>query len=222
MARHELHVYDSDREIEKMTSSALSRIEKKGGFEGCRNNGISCNFNGFCGAFYSEEGLCYKCEFIEHSYRYHGCVFCGKAIKFSAICSGCENGLQIFLFKLFYNLNEKSKSSLCQHCIGENDNNDFNMWTRIKSGITGVCKRYFKLVGPIRIFEEPALRSEWPGFHIGNNKWVTPDPFKIKNMIDISDILENSNKVMIRELEKIGIHIFDDIQIHNVHELNIL
>jgi hypothetical protein len=82
-----------DSEFQKMMVADRSRRSRTNGFQGCKNLGKGCDFDGFYLATYSPEGLCSKCELKEFPFRYQGCAFCGEAIRYSIFCWGCERGV---------------------------------------------------------------------------------------------------------------------------------
>ena len=57
------------------------------------------------------------------------------------------------------------------------------------------------------------MNDEWPGFHTGDLNWTKPDPFELKEKINISDITwVNRKEVLERELNKLGITIYAEKQ----------
>jgi hypothetical protein len=52
------------------------------------------------------------------------------------------------------------------------------------------------------------LDRHWTGFYRGNNEWIIPN-VKL-NLADVTK--DNSKEVLVKELEKNGIHIFSEIQ----------
>jgi hypothetical protein len=185
-----------DSELIKMASAIASKNKKSDGFQGCKNYGKSCNFNGFYLAKYSPEGLCSNCELKEFPDRYYGCCFCGKAIDYYNSCWSCRDGFSEWALNLFYNKNENSKYDI------------------IRNGIYMLNTVIPKIKLPVRIAIRAKINEKWLGFYEGDNQWIIPDPFELKNNIDISDICwENKFEVLKRELEKNGLYIYEEIQI---------
>jgi hypothetical protein len=59
----------------------------------------------------------------------------------------------------------------------------------------------------------PDFWATWPGFHAGDNKWLKPNPLELSAQI-VSDITwETKVTVIERELKKLGISIYNDVQI---------
>jgi hypothetical protein len=68
--------YDSEfRWVITVDQSWRSRTN---GFQGCKNLGRGCDFNGFYLATYSPGGLCGKCELKQFPDIYIGSAPCGK------------------------------------------------------------------------------------------------------------------------------------------------
>lgn len=70
----------SDSDYDKRVCARRGALNGTDGFQGCANFGNGCEFDGFYLARYSKEGLCRKCEFKTFPERYHGCMFCRKAM----------------------------------------------------------------------------------------------------------------------------------------------
>lgn len=206
-------------EIYKIVWAEKAKVEKTDGFQGCSNLGNGCNFTGFYLARYSPEGLCTNCELEKFPERFKGCCFCGKVIHHGAACWGCKEGVSEWILNLFYNKNKDSKTTTSIFAVPSPDEtNDWKLWQIITIGIhcLGDTLKYFSCV---RIFELAGLRDEWPGFYVGNNenKFYKPNPYDLKEGIDISDInWDNKVSVIKRELEKKGFHIDKEIQYQEI------
>lgn len=208
--------------IEKMTIADRSRNDRTNGFQGCANRGRGCDARGFDLCIYSEDGLCSNCELKTFPDRYSGCGFCGKAIKYTLFCWNCHSHFSQWLFNLFYNKNNKSKSTTsCFKIPSDDETNDWKLWQIIGIGCYRIARTFIgenenMNTNPIREFVEPKMDGPWSGFYVGDGKYVKPDPFELKSKICISDITwENSKFIMLRELEKLQIFPYDVIQIKN-------
>jgi len=203
-----------DSEFEKTKFAMNSKQKKTNGFEGCANYGKGCDFRGFYCYKYSKEGLCDDCERKIFPERYSGCGFCGYMLKYGGFCMGCKNGFQEWLFNLFYNKNKFSKStSMILEIPGPNETDDWKLWQTVGNGIYVVISKS-EAKFPVRIFQNNKFDSDWPGFYVGNNKHIRLDPFKLKSKINISDInWDNRDKIISRELQKLGICPFEDVQV---------
>ena len=217
-----------------MVITSQSKTEKINGSQGCVNFGQGCDYVGFYLAKYSQEGLCFLCELKSFPDRFYGCVCCGrpvrakmvqgvfqgnnstkKIIKHTLFCHSCKNQFSEWLFDLFYNKNEQSKSTnSCFASRSNDETNDWRLWSIIQKGTDRIVNHLSTDNFPIREYVEPRLNDSWPGFHIGENKYTDLDPFEFKSCICIDDIAwNNSEKIMLRELEKINIYPHAQIQI---------
>jgi hypothetical protein len=203
----------NDSEIEKMMVAERSKVSRANGFQGCVNFGNGCNFGGFYLATYSPEGYCSECELKYSPDKFHGCCFCGKAIEYGGACWGCEEGLSEWLFNLFYNKNENSRSTNSIFAIATPDEtNDWDLWQRVSNGIHCLKDELYKS-SDVKVRQLASLDNNWPGFRAENNSWYKPDPFTLNDNIDISDITwDNRSQVLLRELEKKGIYLNQEIQ----------
>lgn len=204
-----------DSEIQKMIYASHCKNSRSSGFQGCANLKKGCNFRGFYLCTYSEEGLCSDCELKTFPNRYKGCASCGKAVRYSIFCHGCENGFKEWLFDLFYNKNKNSKStSSCFAIKTKDETDDWKLWSNIGIGTHCIVSKYDPVL-PVRHLNKGDMFNDvWPGFHIGNDQYVKPDPFELKSKICISDITwENKHIVLIRELNKLGIFPYSLIQL---------
>ena len=119
---------------------------------------------------------------------------------------------------LFYNKSERSKSTTgCFEIPSVDETDDFKLWNRVSVGIN--CLRDSKDEKlPALFLKEPKLDDSWPGFYCGENRWVKPNPFELKQKIDISDISwDNKHDVLNRELGKLGIFLYQKVQ-HQEHQ----
>ncbi len=230
--------YLNKPEFIRERSAIRCKTEGIGGFQGCRNYGNGCDFRGFYLARYSDEGFCDDCELKEFPARYYGCLFCRKAIKLGIVCKPCKRVFEQWAFNLFYNKNADSESTPSRFAHAtENETNDWKLWSNVGHGVTDLLRYYDHPVDchkpEIKAFKISGHYSDlWPGFYIGENQWVKPDPFELKgiqmasktpfddcfpkkqNKIDISDInWDNRADVLKRELNKLGIYIYSNIQI---------
>lgn len=204
-----------DSEYEKIMMANKCRQEKIHGFQGCKNYGTKCDFGGFYLATYSPEGLCGDCERKEHPERYYGCGSCRMMYRHGFFCWGCSGGISKWLFDLFYNKCEKSKSTTSCYYPGLNETNDWNLWQCIGHGIHSIVHTYDKSPVKPLYTSAPEMSMKWPGFYVGNYQWVTP---KItKEQIDIAGInWDNAESILLRELEKNGIFLYEDIQYREI------
>jgi hypothetical protein len=200
-----------------MMQAERSKAKRTDGFQGCVNYGNGCDFGGFYLATYSPEGYCSKCELKHSPERYNGCCFCGKAIQFGGACWGCEEGFSNWLFDLFYNKNENSRSTTSIFAIESPDEtNDWKIWQTISIGIS-CLKDELHSSSDIKVSQIAGINNNWPGFYMGNDEWHRPNPFDLKGGIDIdidiNDITwDNKSQVLMRELKKKGIHLDREIQ----------
>jgi hypothetical protein len=204
-----------DSEWNKMRMACLCKINRNCGFEGCANLGKGCDFHGVYLYTYSPEGLCDNCEFKEFPERYHGCCFCRKALKFGLICYNCRKCFQKWAFDLFYNKNERSRSTnSCFALKTDDETNDWNLWQCVSNGIHRLTNHSIPKL-PFLIHERSSINNNhWPGFHLGNLQWRKFDPFHLKKSICIKDIKwDNSEDILQRELDKLGINIYNDVQV---------
>lgn len=193
-----------------MNQNQKPQTKKMDGSQGCKNVGISCDFKGYYLCKYSPEGFCLDCEMKMFPDRFSGCGFCGKAIRGSSYCAGCKGNFCDWLFDLFYNKNENSKSTI-QYFASQSDDetNDWKLWSIVQKGINGIVNHYSKNKIPVREFVKPkpyngaSVASQWPGFYTNNGTYVKIDPFELKSKICISDITwVNAKSIMLRELKK--------------------
>lgn len=167
------------------------------GFQGCVNAGKGCNEHGYYLATYSPEGLCHECDLKQFPERYHGCFFCRYTIYLdSGMCTACEKGFRSWAKQVFSSYQRKSFE------------NDIDMGLHVMSNNYKIPKVSFL------IQEFPDLWATWPGFYAGDNKWIKPDPVELSSQIDVSDITwETRVTVIERELKKLGIEVYNDVQI---------
>lgn len=203
-------------EIYKEIQAAKSRAERTDGFQACVNFQKGCDFGGFYLARYSPEGYCDDCEIKAFPQRYHGCCFCGKVIKYGSACWGCLEGVSQWLFNLFYNKNENSKSTTSIFAlVTPDETNDWERWSQISIGIHS-AKDCFYHGSKVTNSKKGGLTNEWPGFRISDNEWYKPNPYDLKEGIDLSGITwENKTDVIKRELEKKGIYLEKEYQFAN-------
>lgn len=212
----------ADSEWEKMSFAENAREKGTFGFQGCVNYGNGCDFAGFYLAHYSKEGLCHECELKQFPERFHGCFFCRCAMGgyFNTICINCQIEFNSWALNLFYNKNQNSKTTTLVLIKGPDETNNHKFYDLVKSGLGflnfGKMSRKVKEV-PFIHQRLAVYEKNWPGFYAGDNKWIKPDPFELKKNIDISDITwDTQRKVLKRELLKLGINVFKDIQIKSI------
>ncbi len=200
MANHEKHiaslVASKDSEFASMSSAIEGKLNRDSGFEGCKE----CDFKGFYFCPYSKEGLCEECEVKRFPERFHGCLFCRTYRKYSGVCLDCTSDIQQWFRCMAEGeeYNPKEYDPLC-------NNVTMGMFSLLNE------KKYQIQIPFINIERDPF--AKWPGFYCGNQKWKIP-VFK-KEQIDVSDITrKNGAQVVERELEKLGIHIFSEIQMN--------
>lgn len=200
-----------DSEFEKMIMADKCRHEKIHGFQGCKNYGKGCDFGGYYLAQYSPEGLCDACERTAYPERFNGCACCRRPQKNPGFCMECRMGISEWLFHLFYNKNPKSKTTSSCYITGIDETNDWKLGQIISIGTHSVCSNYDEKL--IRSAFAPHSHLErWPGFFAGGHRWFIPK-ITDKFQIDISDInWDNKNTVILRELEKNGIFLYEEIQ----------
>lgn len=215
-----------DSEYVKLCMAAECKTKKTHGFQGCKNYPRDCDFGGFYLATYSDEGLCDDCEFKSYPERWNGCLHCGLAIKFDSICYRCESGLHAWLNIVFdcssftwpnsHRLELAIHSILSHYTAIELRNTPIRFFERSK-----VIPRSNKALKENCQFNEiknndhgSYLHEEqWPGFHIGKNKNIVPDPFKLRELVNIRDTeVEISGTVLIRELEKHNVFLYKLVQ----------
>lgn len=205
-----------DSEWRKMQIARSCSMNRTGGFEGCANLEKGCDFHGVYLYTYSQEGLCDNCEFKEFPERYHGCCFCRKSVKYGPFCWGCRLSFQKWAFDLFYNKNEKSKSTnSCFAIKTDDETNDWTLWQNVGSGVHRLTYLYNQPKLPFLVNKQASTSNDdWPGFHLGNLQWIKLDPFDLKKRIMIADITwDNREAVLQRELQKLGINIYNDVQV---------
>ena len=206
----------TDSDLRKMDIADACRRRRTDGFQGCKNYGYGCDFGGFYLACYSCEGLCANCELKQFPDRFNGCPFCGYVIRHSTFCWECDHSFSEWLFNVFYNKNPSSRSTMSIFDIkNDNETNDWNLWLCVITGIRFLIIHNTHGV-PFRHMEFAYLSpsKQWKGFHTGNEQFTWIDPFEFKKHVDISDITwDNKEDVLMRELKKNGIRIYEEIQI---------
>lgn len=149
----------------------------------------------------------------------YACNFCHTP-SYLTICWGCQRGFGDWLFNLFYNKNKRSRSTRSIYALKTIDEtNNWNLWQSVSIGIHIIVTNISPNKSPLVIKKsiKKSNSKDWPGFCIGANKRIKPDPFELKKYIDITDIKwENKDTVLRRELIKLGIYI-DDL---NQYKLN--
>jgi len=133
----------------------------------------------------------------------------------------------MWAFDLFYNKNSSSLStSSCFAIKSVNETDNWDLWQYVGIGIhclkSEIPKNKMDVNRPVRVFETAGINNNWPGFYIGDNSWIKLDPFELKTYIDINDInWDNKSIVLNRELEKIGIFLYDEIQIKDPRHMTV-
>lgn len=172
-----------------------------GGFQGCKNYPTTCSFDGFYLAQYSPEGLCNNCELKEFPDRFHGCICCGYAIDYhSHFCFDCKRGIDEWL-RLLFRSSPKNKEFF----------NEINIGVHCIVGYGSEKTAYHSK----RKLNLPPLgiSHKWPGFHTGSETFITPAISQLSSQVNINDITwGNKETVLMRELEKINIRLYDQIQ----------
>lgn len=188
-----------DSELSKIEFALSSRQKRTNGFEGCANYGNGCDFAGFYTCTYSKEGLCDACELKQFPERYHGCCFCRKSISHGRMCHGCYKGFEKWLTNLFCDATAQG---------------DWRFRQTVEQGIFRLTNDSSVKKLPWLIQQLANYDHEWPGFHLGELKWINIDPFPLQSKINIKDINWNNVKfVFERELNKLGIHLHEERQI---------
>lgn len=187
-------------ELEPLRSIDYCRTNRVNGFEGCRDYGKhGCTFDGYYLATYSPEGLCLKCELRQFPDHFHGCLFCGRGMKYGEYCSRCTWAFDKWASRLFSpHITTSSQSHALQKGL-----------FRLHHGNPSKPKRI-----AVRT-KELSDRGEykWPGFYVGPGKWVTPDPEQLSQYVTLADLTpKNRALVLARELTKCGIVIERDPQ----------
>lgn len=203
-----------DSEINKLFFAEKCRKKGTHGFQGCVNFGKGCKESGYYLVTYSKEGLCHDCELKQFPERWYGCIFCRKAINFNNACHSCEQGFKSWASEFFKIMKKHPKSKINE----TEDRRSFIHDTRYVRYLITDNDQAQKL--PFLVAERPDYWGQWPGFHVGGLKWVKPDPHDFDQPIDMSDMIsENFIKVYVRELEKFGIFIYNDVQILPIENL---
>ena len=191
-------ICSNNGELMAMDCAASGKLNRKDGFQGCR----VCPNNGFYLCEYSKEGLCRYCEFHYFPERFRACLFCRKPVPnaHTTLCFICEEGIHDWLKSMI--LKDIYSSDIVE-CVNNGIYMFLNQQKMWKYTLPPSCI----------IYDRYNEMKKWPGFHIGNKKWIIPD---FKEKFDVSDITwENRSQVIERELIKLGIDIFSDIQCKN-------
>ena len=164
------------------------RMNKTSGFEGCINFEKGCEFGGYYLCTYSKEGLCKQCEIKQFPERFHGCLFCRGALPLILyICLDCNAGF---------------KNWVQEH-------------TNIHDGEAAIHHGQ----AAFRLMEEKSEEdmdfistktcNSWPGFYLGDKKWIIPDI----NLVTKEEIgWDNCHDVLRKLLKENGIDIHADVQ----------
>jgi hypothetical protein len=176
-------------------------------FQKCINFGQGCKFGRFFDAHYSKEGLCEECEYAQFPSRVQGCLFCRLEVRYDTACAGCS-----------YYFGEWAREWLGKRT------SSFREVAAIDQGIREAMEEALTIHHPTlhkELAEEKKKQikaspidtlNEWPGFYRGNGVWIKPDTRSIA--ADVSDITwENCKSVVVRELKRLGIDLFAEIQI---------
>jgi hypothetical protein len=152
-----------------------------------------------CFGLLSPEGYCLKCESLEFCDRFHICIYCKKGINYEKIiCNGCSKGLRDWLLDVFlpHSTKSENKKSIIYNAI---DNI--------------LSKDYKRIINKTMIQDIVSGEEKWKGFYDGISYFIF-EPELISKKIKISDDInqENSCEMLICELEKNFIFIFDEIQ----------
>jgi hypothetical protein len=190
----------NDSEWDKIEFAQKSRHNRTYGFQGCANLNKGCDFNGFYLCTYSPEGLCEDCELKQFPERFYGCCFCRRAIRYGRMCYNCDREFSKWLDLVFLN----------------HENKDWRFRQTVEQGIYRLMHHDHKAKKlPFLIQQQSKYNDKWPGFHLGDLKWIMIDPILLRDKIDISDIKwDDSREVLERELKKVGISLYEEIQFH--------
>jgi len=215
-----------DNELEKITMSRQSRLNRSDGFQGCANLGKGCDFTGFYLCRYSLEGLCDDCEIKQHPERYHGCASCGHAIQYKYLCTGCADGFGRWLFDVFYNKNDKSKTTTTIFdSSGENETNNWGLWHTIKGYVFVLSQKFVEnneIKPVIRNPIKPRFYGEWPGFRVDGvvgDTYTKLDPYEFRTThnIVVGDLQKNlTPKELLDMLGTFGITPYSNVQYTNI------
>ena len=196
-----------DSELWKDLVAQRCRANSNGGFEGCKNYRLSkgCNYTGHLGATYSTEGLCSACELKEFPDRFTSCIFCNVSMfNFGFYqCSDCRYGIEVWLFDLFYNKNENSKSNPGIFMDGSDETNDWSLYCQVRSAIYDIKwdpKKYL----PPKLLTLKEWKEHKPTYMTQDGVKHLLDPFECKKYISIDNLSKNILEVIQQELEKIA------------------
>jgi hypothetical protein len=158
----------------------------------CINRG--CNFQSYFPSL-SQDGFCSDCEFKLFPERYTECMICKKINYGTSICYICREETKKMFLNIFSIINFIKIDTIIENIL-------------IKCELLKLPQ-----IGILNNEKCKLLNTDpWKGFYKGNMEWVIPDFSKWN--INIDDITnENSETVIIRELEKNGVFIYENIQV---------
>lgn len=179
-----------DSEHKRMTSFVKARDRGTDGFQGCVNLGKGCTFKGYYLASYSSEGLCHCCEVDAYPERFQGCMFCRRPQDYGC-CLTCGSAFSKWLEETIV-VNVPLQFGFLHHMI----------W-RLTEDVETIV--------PFLPEQHQRNRSfyEWPGFYVGNNRWVLKD---IQLELNEELTWETGHEVLQRLLLANGIDIYGEIQ----------
>lgn len=138
----------------------------------CRGCGKQIPF----GNHLEEERLSSTCHVYCYPQRYHGCRFCGYAVKFSSTCWGCQNGFSTWLKQVFI-----------LDLVAQPDRET----TPLECALYKISHDYEPKLWQTKLttLQRPDCLSAWPGFptESGFVTFVTPAPQEARAAMDQLD-----------------------------------
>jgi hypothetical protein len=206
--------YD-EKEYKQFEQSALSKTNRKDGFEGCINyhsKKNKCQDGGYYLCEYSPEGECTNCEHISHPERFTGCIFCRRPFKYEGGCPKCNGEFQKYMKNIFLeNKNDFSDKQII-------DQGSFQLYS--KNTIEFHLKNTHRKIIP----DFSNKYGEWKGFvsEYTNGQYKHIIPTFTKEQINEVKIKEsrpltwdNKDQVLLSYLLLLGIDLYDVVQIKN-------
>ena len=150
----------------------------------------------------SEEGLCTLCEAVAFPSRFHNCPFCGCPQKGFAVCRSCRNGCVQWMLVLFSGVPDTQP--LHTTSITTQERLAYHCQALIRCAPSGANSF------PIRTTRV----REWPGLRNLDGCTTIPDPNELRQRgVDVRDYTwRNGVAVLRRELERLGVFLWDEIQ----------